>query len=463
MLTRIELDGFKSFEDFSLDLPPHAVVLGTNAAGKSNLFDAIRFLSALASGSVAEAAERMRGLPHELFSFDAAGKPREEMTLAAEVLLPRRIKDPWGKSIEVRFPRIRYKVKLQRRQEGVEKVVVLEEEATAIYASDDNWRPYGKPPSTGFRRLFLQARPGPDNPKGRTRRDAPFLATVDERFEIHHDGKAGRMRELPATGSDATLLSTMGTADEFAHLYALREELRSWRFFQIDPVAIRDPSRTSWATALEPDGRNLGRVLHRLRQETRSEANPDGVLPEITADLRRLIGGIKHVHVDPDEQTRDFRIRLEMADGLPYSAHLASDGTLRLLALLTAMSDRASAGLLCMEEPENGVHPARLRLLVEQLRSFVPDPHSAEIDETQPLHQVLTNSHSPVILSAIRDHDGEALLADVVTRTTAAGPVRRTRIRPVNASNQSSLLGNNADEVGKAEVERYLGSVIGGA
>lgn len=40
MLTRIEIDGFKTFQDFAIDLLPFTVVLGSNAAGKSNLFDA---------------------------------------------------------------------------------------------------------------------------------------------------------------------------------------------------------------------------------------------------------------------------------------------------------------------------------------------------------------------------------------------------------------------------------------
>ena len=45
MLTRIEIDSFKTFEGFGLDLGPMQVILGPNASGKSNLFDAIRLLS----------------------------------------------------------------------------------------------------------------------------------------------------------------------------------------------------------------------------------------------------------------------------------------------------------------------------------------------------------------------------------------------------------------------------------
>ena len=42
MITRIEIDGFKSFADFSLGVPPFLLLVGANASGKSNLLDALR-------------------------------------------------------------------------------------------------------------------------------------------------------------------------------------------------------------------------------------------------------------------------------------------------------------------------------------------------------------------------------------------------------------------------------------
>jgi AAA15 family ATPase/GTPase len=44
VITRIEIDGYKSFEDFTLDLPPFAVLVGANASGKSNLLEAVDLL-----------------------------------------------------------------------------------------------------------------------------------------------------------------------------------------------------------------------------------------------------------------------------------------------------------------------------------------------------------------------------------------------------------------------------------
>ncbi|MBE9229569.1 AAA family ATPase [Phormidium sp. LEGE 05292] len=59
MLTRIEINGFKTFENFALDLSPFSVILGPNASGKSNLFDALQFLSQIAVNNLRDA---VRGL-----------------------------------------------------------------------------------------------------------------------------------------------------------------------------------------------------------------------------------------------------------------------------------------------------------------------------------------------------------------------------------------------------------------
>ena len=48
MITRVELAGFKTFQEFKLELAPFQVIVGPNGAGKSNLFDAVRLLARLA-------------------------------------------------------------------------------------------------------------------------------------------------------------------------------------------------------------------------------------------------------------------------------------------------------------------------------------------------------------------------------------------------------------------------------
>ncbi|MEO3870480.1 AAA family ATPase [Nonomuraea sp. B12E4] len=74
MLTRIEIDGFRSFLDFTLDVPPFLALVGPNSSGKSNLLDALAFArSAVLARDPARFSEddpllnARRGKPQEVF------------------------------------------------------------------------------------------------------------------------------------------------------------------------------------------------------------------------------------------------------------------------------------------------------------------------------------------------------------------------------------------------------------
>ncbi len=372
MLTRIEIDGFKSFEKFGMDVGPLTVILGPNASGKSNLFDAIRLLSRLADTDLRTAVTNLRGEPHELFRRHPDGALGETMSFAVEVLLAPEVRDQWGATVKLKHTRVRYEVHIERRRDtrGIERLITTREEAAPILASADRWRPSGRRPSPEFKRTFM-----------RYSRRTPWLSTVDSqgstRFEIRQDLRAGRQR--PADAAEATVLSSI-TSAEFPHLYALREELRSWRFLQLDPTALRQPSPAIGPEELAADGKNLARVLARIEAETRTERRSSGALADITADLTDLIPGVVDLRVVEDQRSQEYRVDLSMRDRQPFSSRVVSDGTLRVLALLTLMHDPRHRGLVCFEEPENGVHPFRLKSLIARLRDLVTDPASAEVD-----------------------------------------------------------------------------------
>ena len=70
MITRIEIDGFKSFSNFQMEFTPLTIIAGTNASGKSNLFDALHLLSSLATNDLRTAFTNkgLRGEIKELFT-----------------------------------------------------------------------------------------------------------------------------------------------------------------------------------------------------------------------------------------------------------------------------------------------------------------------------------------------------------------------------------------------------------
>src|SRR5438046_1180860 len=113
MITRIELDGFKTFLDFTLDLAPFQVIIGANGVGKSNLFDALRLLSRLAQLPVSRAFtdRHGRGNSHELFSLLPNGERATQIRLAVELLID--TQHPDTKS-DLEYTRFRYESAIER-------------------------------------------------------------------------------------------------------------------------------------------------------------------------------------------------------------------------------------------------------------------------------------------------------------------------------------------------------------
>jgi predicted ATPase len=437
MLTSIEVDGFKSFEKLVVAFTPFTAVVGNNAAGKSNLFDAIRLLSALATRDVAEAMKNMRGEPLDLFRKTPGGRDKR-IVLAAEVLVDPFVRDPWGSEVRLTHTRIRYEVELEWREirPGVPRIQVAKEAVLPILRKDDEWADR-LDPSKAFRSAYLKYT-----------RAKPWLTTSGRAegaiFEIHQDGKQGRNR--PASAAEASVLYSMTNA-EFPHLFALREEMRHWRLLQLDPSLLRRPSPVASADVLEPDGANLAAVLAQLKIETADPQHPNGALDDIAAELNSLIPGVVRLSAELDNSSREYRIELTMRDGMPFSSRVVSDGTLRVLALLTLLHDPRHRGTVCFEEPENGIQPGRVKDLVRRLRDMVTDSRVEAMESPPPpLSQLLVNSHSPVVLAALIDADlhavsGAVLFADsaTVSDPTSAMQRRRTRLRAVKPDPQGKL------------------------
>jgi predicted ATPase len=453
VITRIEIDGFKTFKNFQLNIGPFLAVLGPNATGKSNLFDAIQFLRRVTEEGLMSAVREARGDVDDLFRRRGDGSRSHRLIFAVEVLLEPTVRDPWGTEVDLTQTRIRYELSVARREiQGNTRLVVEHERA--------------QPLRRGHRDLlktWAASKPFAETHFLDGKRSSDFLTTRDDEkrgriFEVRQDGVQGRAR--PAETAEATVLSSMSSA-EFKHLYALKKEISSWRFLQLEPQALRQPGERFGENPLLPDGSNLARVLNRIERETATDLRPGGVIAQVGQDLAALIPGIKGVRVVENEQTRKFEIHLQALGQPEYRADVASGGTLRVLALLTALYDPEHRGLICFEEPENGVHPFRLKRLVEYLRGLVTDPARADAGGL-PLAQMVINSHSPVVLGAVPDSacvfvDNQTVIESIDVDGSARRVKSRTsRFRRVATDAQPGLLDDSTvASVSTAEVSRF--------
>jgi predicted ATPase len=472
MLTRIEVDGFKTFRDFAADIPPFLVVLGRNASGKSNMFDAIQFLRLTAGGTLLETVSQTRGDITEILHRDVTGHPVETMSFAVETLLDSEVTDDFGDEVPVRHSRLRYELSLslrEVRQQGRgrspvngatrERLFVDHEQVTLIRQPNDHWVAER---TAGYRQRRNLAK--------YSSRSVEILleTTKDENgrrvFAIHQEGRAGKPKHLPASDAVATVLSTLTTAHDYPLLYALKRELLSWGLLHLDPAALRHVNSFDDDDRLSPTGANLAKTLHRIALDTSTEDRPRGSLTNIAADLARIVPEVRDLQIDEDRERRQRQVVVHTREDATYTARVASDGTLRALALLTALYDPSNEGLICFEEPENGIYPQRLVSFVRHLRALVDQSFRRRLgDAAAPAVQLILSSHSPVIVRALSDDQtlrvpvrDDVLFVDTVSRHEGGRKSRVSRARKIRAAQQMELpLSLRGRVVSKAEIEAF--------
>jgi predicted ATPase len=410
VLTRLKVNGFKNLVDVDIRFGPFTCIAGVNGAGKSNLFDAILFLGALADMPLLDAALSVRSEGartsdlRSIFHRDAGGTA-EEMSFEAEMLVPRHGVDDLGQPARAAITFLRYRLTL-RLEGGALKI--QDEELTYINRGDAE-KHLLFPHKPVWRRSVVDGR-----------RTAHFISTKTEggmtQILLHQDlGEGyqggGRPRSHVADKLPRTVLSTANAAESSTAVLA-RRELQSWRLFQLEPSALRAPDEYTAPRSIAPSGAHLPATLARLarldlhrhsptpHEPAAPDSEAEAVFARVANRLADLIEGVHSLRVDADDRRELLTLVLKDLDGTEHEARSLSDGTLRFLALAVLESDPEARGVLCMEEPENGIHPQRIPAILSLLQDLSVDPILA-VGDDNPLRQVIVNTHSPAVAAQV--------------------------------------------------------------
>ncbi|MBR5846967.1 MAG: AAA family ATPase [Bacteroidaceae bacterium] len=385
MITYIKIDGFKSFHDFEMAFTPLTVIAGSNAAGKSNLFDAFRLLASLADADkIQKAFREQRGDLLELFTQYEDHTIADRMSFVVEMLVNPSVDDTWGGKEYLKYTRLRYELRLRRVENsiGLQDIEVEYEKLDTIKHDNDRWI-----------KILPSVTADIWRPKVKTgKRQTPYMYTEEYNgimtVIVPQDGSQGKKRYYPLRNATKTVLSSFDSVD-FKHILAAKEEMKSWRFLQLNPDDLRMPtSKTTGEDVVSATGQNLAAALYRIKQKDNYS------LKIISRKLQSFIPNFVSVDVIDDVENKQYIIVLKDRNGKEYTSRVLSEGTMRVLTLCILLQDEKHNGLLCFEEPENGIHPFRIKAMTELLKDLSTD----FMDTDMPLRQVIINTHSTIFV-----------------------------------------------------------------
>jgi len=408
MLTRLKASGFKNLVDVDVRFGPFTCVAGANGVGKSNLFDAITFLSALADRPLVDAVLSVRDDGSRTTDlrgiFQRVGDVYvDKMSFQADMIVPYEGVDDLGQPAEASMTFLRYSVDLAYHKSANGQVPsslqLVKEELVHINLGDaPEVLPF--PHRVVWRNSVLKGR-----------RTSPFISTEDKDgkrlIRLHQDGSQGRPLSRLAASLPRTVLSATNAAESPTALLA-RREMQSWRLLQLEPSSLRKPDEFTAPVRLGMDGAHLPATLYHLAQQARHHAQDEGegdaaatsIYAQVANRLADLVGDVYNLTIDRDERRELLTLLITNRDKTVMQTRALSDGTLRFLALAILELDPQTQGVLCLEEPENGIHPARIPAILSLLQDIATDT-SEPVGPDNPLRQVIVNTHSPAVVGQV--------------------------------------------------------------
>ena len=353
MFDYIKIEGFRSFKKVELEMPRLAVLIGPNGGGKSNFLDFLMLTAEAGNGQLANGVNKRVGFRNIAFGFDASMEIRVEMRLKQALprwklgLVPRRD----DKKLDVIF-------KMTARNYGyvaqITDELVRQELATEPSLSADIV-------SRGIAGAVFRA-------------CGESGAVADQRREVSPNELA---------------ISQVKDPTKYPAASAVLQEFGGWTFYRdidVGPESlVRQPALLRPDIRLLPNGSNLSSVFYAIQQE-----HPD--------DWSEILEIVKTAYPDFVKLSvpaggGDGKVFLRWFER-PYekegvSANLLSDGTLKLLCLIAILMNPDPPPLICIDEPEIGLHPDWIKLVAEMMQSAAART------------QLIVATHSPQIVAGL--------------------------------------------------------------
>lgn len=348
MIKRLILRNFKSVESAAIDLSSFTFLIGRNGSGKSNIADALAFLSEITEWPLQTVFNR-RGGAFGVAHRTSHTSPQSVHSKPIEFGIGLEFVEQggWTENFDREDVSGRYSFLVEVGRLGFK---VVREQCIIV-------RPNGE-------KVWF------DRSGSKTHSSVEFL----------HENRLSFV--LP----DALVLPFAGSMPQFR---AAVDAMKSMAVYSIDPGKLREFQDPDAGKRLNSDGSNAASVLRELKSESTQFRRLFEILSSVIPDLERV-----HPQTIGRKQHLRFIQQWSERERVVFDAFNMSDGTLRAFGILLALFQSERPDLLLIEEPETSLHPAATAAVVEALRQ-----------ESRKC-QIIVSTHSPeVIDSAIPRKD----------------------------------------------------------
>ena len=377
MISLIEALNFRSLRYINQSLSNFHVLVGPNASGKTTFLDVVAFLGKFVTDGLDAAIEARTQNLQDLFW----AREGERFELAIEAYIPKDVLTEFSNGA---YDRIRYEVAIgynkdTRENTVFEEKVILKNSHVSNIDEDKNIQRDLFPSSIKPPKTIITSSP--------VKSEERLIVKKSESGRVTFYSETNKTKNkgwMPSfrLGAKKTALGNLPEDEKNFPASTWLKILLSENVQQIslNSLYIRRASAPGKGNKFLSDGSNLPWVIHNLR--TKSEKK----FKEWIAHVKTALPDIEDITTSEFPDTKHRYLTIHYKEGFDVPSWMASDGTLRLLALTIPAYLPDFEGIYLIEEPENGIHPKAVETMYQSLESV----YGA---------QILLATHSPVVLS----------------------------------------------------------------
>ncbi len=377
MISKIEALNYRCLRHVSQPLGPFHILVGPNASGKTTFLDVVAFLGDMLSDGLHKAINKRTNTFQDL----VWGRKEHTFQLAVEADIPESFHQEdmkLGRS----YKTVRYEVIIKYVIDSNEIGIAGEQLfLVGTKIKEGNSSKLQRPDKQRDSIITTYA----SGYKPIVEKQTPIGAVFHS--EVLEKGAVQSLFSFNIGFKESALMNLPYDEKKFPVATWFRESLKNGiQLLILNNQSIRMPSPPGKGYYLKTDGSNLPWVIDNLKNNSPENYN------DWISHLQTSLPDLEGFRIVVKDEDRHAYILLQYKGGLEIPSWVASDGTLRMLALTLPAYLPDSKGIYLIEEPENGVHPLALETIYQSLSSVYDG-------------QVLVATHSPLLVSLAKPEE----------------------------------------------------------